>query len=105
VPGEGITRVRAARPFVTVALRPPRIIARITAAVVRVAFARVARPSSEIPPLVVSVAWEGRWPAPFVVPFVITIRAAAPATVTRGRRAVAIAGVVITRIEIHSRLP
>jgi hypothetical protein len=100
VSGERIPRVAVARAFVTVAVRPPRIVAGVTAALVRVGFARVARPSSEVPPLV-SVAWEGRWPAPFVVPFVITTRAAAPATVAHGRRALVVARVVIARVEIH----
>jgi hypothetical protein len=34
VSGEGITRMGVARPFIAVALRPPRIVARMTAALV-----------------------------------------------------------------------
>ncbi|MGH9253558.1 MAG: hypothetical protein ACRD3C_03200, partial [Vicinamibacterales bacterium] len=83
VSGEGITGVGVAGPFVTLALGPARIVASITAALGGMRFARVSRAASEVPPVIVSIARERRWSAPFVIPFIVTIRAASSAAVAR----------------------
>lgn len=80
---ERLAGIGVARTLVPVALGPARVVASITAALGGMRFARISRAASEVPCLVVSVARERLWSAPFLIPFIVTIRAASPAAVVR----------------------
>jgi hypothetical protein len=70
---------------------PTNVVASVTAALGGVRFARIARSAPEVPRLVVSVSRDRGRPAPLVVPLVVAIGAASPATVAGGREPVFVA--------------